>query len=128
METLVLVHRSRFELARGDASCARAAAEGALARATDPLRANPFDEILARRALADLGAAPAAIAELSQAAALAARTGNVLQDGIVQLALAERTPATDRARALSHRGAAAARFAAARADRWLERSRERGRG
>ncbi len=123
METLVLVHRARFELARGAAAAGRAAAEAALARAIDPIRANPFDEILARRALADALAGPAALAELAQAADVAARTGNVLQAGIVELARAERAP--DRAQAPAHLEAAEARFAAARADRWLRRARER---
>ena len=112
-------------LARGDAAAARAAAEAALARAIDPVGANPFDEILARRALADVEPAAAAIAELSRAATVATRTGNVLQDGIVQLALAERIAATDPGRAESHLAAAAARFTAARADRWLRRTQER---
>ncbi|HSK04846.1 MAG TPA: AAA family ATPase [Kofleriaceae bacterium] len=129
METLVLVHRSRFEHARGNAAAARAAAETALARAIDPLRANPFDEILARRALADTaGAAEAAfaLAELSLAASIAARTGNVLQHGIVQLALADRAAAgADSARSEAHLAAAESSFAAACADRWLRRAGDR---
>ena len=125
METLVLVHRSRFELARGAAIAARAAAEVALGRATDPIRANPFDEILARRALANLDTGPAGAAELSRAAELARLTGNVLQAGIVQLAFAERAPDPAHARALAHLDAAEASFAAARADRWLKRCQER---
>jgi hypothetical protein len=128
METLVWVHRARLERARGDAPAARAAAEAALARATEPLRANPFDEILARRALAEVSAIPDAIAELARAAALAARTGNVLQHGIVQLALADRAAADEPARAEVHRAAAEASFTAARADRWLRRAQERRRG
>jgi hypothetical protein len=127
METLVLVHRARFEHARGDSSAARAAAEAALARATEPLRANPFDEILARRALADTAAAAEAfaLAELALAADIAARTGNVLQHGIVQLALADRTAAADPTRSEAHLAAAEASFTAACADRWLRRAGDR---
>ncbi len=142
METLVHVHRARFEHARGNAAAARAAAEAALARATEPLRANPFDEILARRALADTADREAALAELARAAEVAARTGNVLQHGITQLALSDRTAAaagadsarseTDPARseahlaaAEAHLAAAEASFAAACADRWLRRARDR---
>jgi eukaryotic-like serine/threonine-protein kinase len=129
METLVLVHRARFEHARGNAATARAAAEAALARATEALRANPFDEVLARRALADTaGAAEAAfaLAELSLAASIAARTGNVLQHGIVQLALADRAAAgADSARSEAHLAAAESSFAAACADHWLRRAGDR---
>ena len=66
-----------------------------------------------------------AIAELSQALALAARTRNVLQEGIVRLALADRTWKTDRPEALAHLDAAEASFTAARADRWLSRAQDR---
>jgi hypothetical protein len=125
METLVLVYQSRFELARRDAVAARAAAEAALARATDPLRANPFDELLARRARADVLPGTEATAELSRALALAARTRNVLQEGIVHEALAGRTWDADRWQALAHLDAAEASFTAARADRWLKRAQER---
>ena len=125
METLVLVYRSRFELLRHDVAAARTAAEAALARATDPLRANPFDEILARRALADTEPGDQAVAELSQAVVLAARTRNVLQEGIVHLALADRTWGTDRPEALTHLDAAEASFTAARADRWMKRAQDR---
>ena len=124
METLVLIYRSRFERAQGELPVARAAARAALARATDPLRQNPFDEILARRALADLDDATA-IAELTRALTLAAQTGNVLQDGIVHLALAGRLGTADRPQAVSHLEAAETRFAAARAERWLKRAQER---
>ena len=54
METLVLVYQARFERAQGRPEVAREAAEAALRRAVDPVLANPFDEILARRALAPL--------------------------------------------------------------------------
>jgi hypothetical protein len=124
METLALVYQARFETRR-DAAAARFAAEAALARATDPLRANPFDEILARRVLAGIASADDAIAQLTIAAGIAERTHNVLQDGIVRLGLAERLWARDRAAALAHLDAAEARFAIARADRWLRRIAER---
>lgn len=119
METLVWVYKARLERARGQLEAARASAEAALGRALDPLRANPFDEILARRVLAELGDDATALAELTQALALAERTGNVLQEGIARLALAERQPEQARA----HREIAEARFRAARAERWLGRAR-----
>jgi eukaryotic-like serine/threonine-protein kinase len=125
METLVLVYQSRFELARKDVAAALRAALAALARATDPLRENPFDEILARRALADVQSGAEGIAELSLAMALAESTGNVLQEGIVRYTLAERTWDTDRQQAAAHLGVADARFASARAERWRKRARER---
>jgi hypothetical protein len=125
METLVLIYQSRFERSRGNAAAARAAATAAMDRATDELRKNPFDEILARRALADLGDGDDAVAELSRARALAAQTGNVLQDGIVRLGLADRLWITDRPQAIAHLDAAGARFATARADRWLGRFQAR---
>jgi hypothetical protein len=129
METLVLVYQSRFELARGRRDAATAAAEAALHRATDLLRANPFDEILARRALAELWPGADGAAQLSQALALAARHHVVLQEGIVRFTLAERTWNTERRHADKHLDAAEAWFAAARADRWLRRAQERrGRG
>ncbi|HMG20881.1 MAG TPA: AAA family ATPase [Kofleriaceae bacterium] len=126
MATLVLVYQARFERARGRLAAARAAADAALARAIDPLRANPFDEILARRALAQLAEPGEAIAELTRAQTIAARTHNVLQDGIVRLALADRLWATDRASAATHLAAAEARFVQARAERWLRRAQDRG--
>src|SRR5262249_40106934 len=103
METLALIYQARFETARGDLAAAGGgalpgagvAAAAARARATDPLRANPFDEILARRALADLEDEGEALAELSRALRLAERTRNVLQDGIVRLGLADRLWASD---------------------------------
>jgi hypothetical protein len=102
METLVLIYQARFERARGELAAAHAAARAALARAIDPLRQNPFDELLARRALADVDIDDGdAIAELSRAMVLAAQTGNVLQDGIVRLALADRLWGRDRAQAIS---------------------------
>jgi hypothetical protein len=125
METLVLIYQSRFERSRGNIAAALGAAAAALGRSTDPLRKNPFDEILARRALADLGDDDAAVTQLSRAAAVAARTHNVLQDGIVRLALAERRWTGDRERAIAYLDEADARFIAARADRWLRRSQDR---
>ncbi len=128
METLVLIYQARFERMRGRPADARAAADAALARATDPLRANPFDEILARRELAELadqaGDQGVAIADLSRALTLAARTHNVLQEGIVRLALAGRLSTTDRAAAIDHLDAAEARFTVARAERWLRRAQD----
>lgn len=121
METLVWIYRARLELSRGDRQAAQASAAAALTRATEPLRANPFDEILARRVLAELAAGPESLAELARAQELAARTGNVLQEGIVRLALAERARAADRAAARDHLEAAQQSFAAARAERWQKR-------
>ncbi|WNZ60618.1 hypothetical protein QEG98_32355 [Myxococcus sp. MxC21-1] len=54
METLLRVYQSRFEREQGNLVAAQDAAETALARATDPVLANPWDEILSRRALAAL--------------------------------------------------------------------------
>jgi hypothetical protein len=125
METLVLVYQARFALARHDVAAARATAEAALVRATDPLRANPFDEILARRALADVLPGADGIAELTRALALATHTHNVLQEGIVRLTLADRLWDVDRAQAIAQLDAADARFTAARADRWLRRAHDR---
>jgi len=127
METLVLIYQARRETARGDRATARAAAGAALARATDPLRANPFDEILARRALAELGDDGddgLAIADLSRALTLATRTHNVLQEGIVRLALVGRLWAVDRRAAEAHLDAAEACFTVARAERWLRRAQD----
>src|SRR5262249_28096736 len=112
------------ERVRGDIAAGRAAAEAALARVTDPLRANPFDEILVRRALADLDD-DNALAELTRALRLAERTRNVLQEGIVRLRLADQLWASDRPQAPAHLDAAESRFASARADRWLRRVTER---
>lgn len=119
METLVWVYKARLERVRGQREAAEESAAAALARAVDPLRANPFDEILARRALAELRQGEAGIAELERALALAVSTGNVLQEAIAHLSLAERQP--DRAR--QHLELAEAKFQAARADRWLQRAR-----
>lgn len=125
METLVLIYQARFERRRGDLAAARVAAEAALARATDPLRANPFDEILARRALASIDDTGDAIAELMRALQLATRTRNVLQDGIVRAALAEHLWHSDRPGAIAQLEAAEVRFVNARAERWLRRVVER---
>jgi len=126
METLVLVYRSRFERARAKAPGARAAALAALTRAIDPVGGNPFDELLARRASADLEEGAAADAHLARAAELAAATGNVLQAGLVALAQSDRAErAGDAGGAEAHLAAAEAAFAAARAEVWLRRCRER---
>jgi hypothetical protein len=90
METLVRVYQARFELAQGRPEAAREAAEAALRRAVDPVLANPFDEILSRRALAPLVPVDEGEAHLARALSLAEVTGNVLQVGWVNLALAER--------------------------------------
>ncbi|MCY1080544.1 serine/threonine-protein kinase [Archangium lansingense] len=90
METLVRVYQSRFERAQGRLDVAREAAEAALRRALDPVLTNPFDEILARRALAPLVPVEEGDAHLTHALALAEATGNVLQAGLVHLAFAER--------------------------------------
>ncbi len=90
METLVRVYQARFELSQGNPEAAREAAEAALLRATDPVLANPFDEILSRRALAPLVPEDEGDAHLTHALSLAEATGNVLQVGLVNLALAER--------------------------------------
>jgi hypothetical protein len=125
METLVLVYQSRFELARGRVAAAVAAAEAALARATDLLRANPFDEIIARRALAEVWPGADGAAQLAQALALAARHHVVLQEGIVRYTLADRVWPHDRKQADKHLDAAEAWFTAARAERWVRRAQER---
>jgi hypothetical protein len=90
METLVRVYESRFELAQGRPDAAQEAAEAALRRSVEPVFANPFDEILSRRALAPLVPGEEGEAHLARALELAEATGNVLQVGLVNLALAER--------------------------------------
>jgi len=89
METLVRVYQSRFERAQGREAAAREAAEAALARALDPVLENPFDEILARRALAPLVPVDEGLAHLARALSLAEESRNVLQVGLVHFALAE---------------------------------------
>ncbi|WP_394834601.1 protein kinase [Pendulispora rubella] len=120
METFAWVYLSRLNAMRGHGDAAREAAEQAFARATDPLRANPFDEILARRALAATLPRAAGERELEQAREVAYESGNVLQLGISLLTLAER-------RASSHAGGARAllvlaqkHLLAAEANVWLE--------
>ncbi|WP_244237158.1 serine/threonine-protein kinase [Corallococcus llansteffanensis] len=90
METLVRVYQSRFEREQGRLPAALAAAQAALARALDPVLANPWDEILARRALAPLVSKEEGDAHLRHALLLAEATGNVLQMGLVYLQHAER--------------------------------------
>ncbi len=141
METLVWIYRARLELARGHRALAQTSTAMALARATEPLRANPFDELLARRLLAELSPGAEGLAELQRARALAERTGNVLQEGIVRLALAERArrgsdasdggdasdasdaDAGDGQSAQAHLEAAQHSFTTARAERWQRRAR-----
>ncbi|WP_394845050.1 protein kinase [Pendulispora brunnea] len=122
METLAWVYLSRLHALRRDPEAAREAAEQALARAADPLRANPFDEILARRVLAAALPGAEGERELDRARQVANDSGNVLQHGITLLALAER-------RASSHPGGARAllvlaqkHLTAASAHVWLERA------
>ncbi|MFP2930425.1 hypothetical protein ACLESO_35550, partial [Pyxidicoccus sp. 3LG] len=56
METLLRVYQSRFEREQGNLLSAAEAAEDALTRALDPMLANPWDEIIARRAVAGAAA------------------------------------------------------------------------
>jgi eukaryotic-like serine/threonine-protein kinase len=128
METLVWVYKARLELAVGRRDAAKESAACALARAIEPLRANPFDEILTRRVLAELaGSSAERKAELASALGLAEMTGNVLQVGIVRLAMAERGGGTDESAnagsTREHLEAAQAAFATARAERWQKRAR-----
>ena len=85
METLVRVYQSRFERGQGRLEEAREAAEAALARATDPVLANPFDEILARRALAPLLPPEESREHYARALVVAEQSENVLQQGLIQL-------------------------------------------
>ncbi|HEX8699041.1 MAG TPA: protein kinase [Myxococcaceae bacterium] len=89
METLLRVYQSRFELSQGRETQAREAAAEALGRATDPEFENPFDEILARRALAPLVPVEEGLGHLKRALALAEESRNVLQVGLVSLGMAE---------------------------------------
>ncbi|SET34276.1 serine/threonine-protein kinase PknK [Stigmatella erecta] len=89
METLVRVYQARFERAEGREAAAREAAEAALARALAPLTENPFDEVLARRALAPLVPFEEGLGHLKRALAVAEESRNLLQTGLVNLALAE---------------------------------------
>ncbi len=90
MVTFLLVYQSRFERAQEREAAAREAAEEALARALEPEQENPFDEILARRAIAPLVPWEEGVAHLERALALAGESRNVLQVGLVNLELAER--------------------------------------
>ncbi len=126
--TLLHAYESRAALARGDGAAALAAAEAALARATDPGLANPFDEIVARRALAAALGGPAGRGHLERAARLAAATDNILQDGLVHLALAEAWAGEDRGRARASLDRAEARLGRAGAGVWLARAEALRRG
>ncbi|WP_217443616.1 protein kinase [Myxococcus sp. CA051A] len=97
METLLRVYQSRFEREQGNLEAAREAAQTALSRAVDPVLANPWDEVLARRAMAVLLPGEEGFTHLRRALALAELTGNVLQVGLVHLALAERAVSADAA-------------------------------
>jgi len=121
METLVRVYQSRFELAQGNPEAAREAAQAALRRAVDPVLANPFDEILSRRALAPLVPEAEGDGHLERARAVAEVTGNVLQLGLVNLALAERWLEREPTRALDALDAAERALTAAKASGLLPR-------
>ncbi|WP_394828651.1 serine/threonine protein kinase [Pendulispora albinea] len=127
METYALVYLSRLERLRGDLAAAREAAELALARATAPLHANPFDEILARRAIADLVHGSAGDRELEIAREVAEGSGNVLQHGITLLTLAERRAGTHPGGACALLALAQKYLTAAGALGWLQKA-ERLRG
>ena len=95
------------------------AADLALARATDPVTASPFDEILARRARA--AAVPAAAKdELTRAIELARASQGTLQEGICHLELARATVDVDRAAAAQSVERAEALFVAVAAPQWVE--------
>ena len=117
METLLRVYQSRFEREQGNLLAATAAAEAALTRALDPVLSNPWDEIVARRALATLQPGDEGTANLRRALALAELTGNVLQMGLVHLALAERESVGEIS--VAELAAADALFAEARATNLL---------
>ncbi|MFL5345990.1 MAG: ATP-binding protein [Hyalangium sp.] len=121
METLVRVYQSRFERSQGHHAAAREAAEAALARALAPELENPFDEILARRALAPLVPMDEAQGHLARALALAAECRNVLQVGLVNVALAELWLGRDSLEASRALDAAERAFRTARANLWLFR-------
>ncbi|MGZ3460671.1 MAG: serine/threonine-protein kinase PknK, partial [Archangium sp.] len=121
METLVRVYQARFELAQGRLEAAREAAEAALRRALEPVLANPFDEILSRRALAPLVPVEEGEAHLTRALALAEATHNVLQVGLVNLGLAERWLEREPARAVEAIDAAERALTAAKAGALLPR-------
>ncbi len=121
METMVRVYQSRFERSQGREAAAREAAEVALERAMEPVLENPFDEILARRALAPLVSGEEGVAHLERALALASESRNVLQVGLVNLALAElrlECAPMEASRALD---SAERSFLSARATYWLSR-------
>jgi hypothetical protein len=121
METLVRVYQARFERAQGREAAAREAAEAALARALDPVLENPYDEILARRALAPLVPVDEGLAHLSRALALAEESRNVLQVGLVHFSLAELWFARSSLEASRALDAAEKAFQAARSPCWLTR-------
>jgi eukaryotic-like serine/threonine-protein kinase len=121
METLVLVYQSRFERTQGREAAAREAAEAALARALEPVLENPFDEILARRALAPLVPVDEGLAHLARALALAEESRNVLQVGLVHFTLAELWFARSSLESSRALDAAEKAFQAARSPFWLTR-------
>ncbi|WP_305036140.1 protein kinase [Myxococcus sp. AB025B] len=117
METLLRVYQSRFEREQGHLEAAREAAQTALSRSMDPVLANPWDEVLARRAMAALLPGEDGLTHLKRALALAELTGNVLQVGHVRLALAERAMTMDAA--VAELTAAETAFTEARASNLL---------
>jgi hypothetical protein len=126
MATYAMIHLARLEIARRRPTFAQAAAERALARAVNPDTANPWDEILARRALAAAHTDADVVAHhLRLAVALAAKTGNILQEGIAWYSLAGLgSAAGDRVGTLARLSVAEARFVAAHAEIWESRVHE----
>jgi hypothetical protein len=87
----------------------------------EPVLANPFDELLSRRALAPLVSETEGDAHLERARSLAEATGNVLQVGLVNLALAERRLERQPFRALEALDVAERALTAAKAGALLPR-------
>jgi hypothetical protein len=118
---LVLVYKARFELARGRRTVSAQAATEVLSRATSREFSNPFDEILARRAVAAVTEGAERTGHLYAAAEIARETGNILQDGIVNLTLATILQHDDATKADAHRKQAEQKLTAAKAGWWLDR-------
>lgn len=119
MATLAQVYRSKVATVRGKRAEAVAGGKRALARATDPALGNPFDEILARRALAETGG-PDAEEHLVRAAALAQKNSIALQEGAAKLALADLLLSSRREEAAQLVLEAEECFARSGATRWQE--------
>jgi eukaryotic-like serine/threonine-protein kinase len=122
-DVLLRTYECRLELARGRTDAAKAAAAWALERAMDPQYANPFDEILARRAAAEVAGDDEALQQLALAAALAAKTQNVLQHAHTELAWGERLKRLGREGATAHLEKAAALYESAQAPALVQRAR-----